>query len=305
MTGKIYANDEQEFRKVAESLHAKYNAGKKLNLAEIDFLCNALVPEERKTCSLCDEHRFRMLYFRSLQFVNDPKYPKLEVDEIEELKRFGYEWDEKVIQVENHSSKTKLFLRKEALKEISQMSLEFRDSGYLVKNNRYDAKLLHILYMSRFIHFKVEYEFFLGNENREILIPSSFGVVTFNEYSFIHILSRHYAAGVKQYPPNQGFFSNDVRISSVHRLIFLVLGWIQRMGIVIAEYLKRPISFKFKGMYYQLYLDHAYKQEKGHKGNIQILRVNTLFPVNQSSIIAEINTKEAHSVSKSLTIYEQ
>ncbi|MBG6234747.1 hypothetical protein IWX76_001315 [Pedobacter sp. CAN_A7] len=223
----------------------------------------------------------------------------------EELDRFAEVWYARVVLVTNHSSQTLQHIAKEARDEIKKMLPEFLQNGFLVKNRRYEHKLKKIMLMSRYIHFKIVYDYFLGMKRTEIIIPSKFGEVVFNDVSLSHIYTRHYAAGEKQYMPDQSFFCPDVHFNSVHRIIVLVLGWITKKNINITEPINKAISFRFKKEYYQLYLDRTYTQRKGLKENLQILRVASLFPVNNEAILGDIATLVPHEVSKNLIVYEQ
>jgi len=302
---RIKPKSEQEHNSINEDLHRRASSGEKLSTIEIDYFCNCLRRDLRLNFSICDEYRFRDYYFRSLDNNVGSQFPMLTDEELKELDLFADGWYNKIVQIPNHSSQTLQHIAKEARKEIKLISKEFSYNGYLVRSNLYQQKLKKIMWMSRFIHFKIVYDYFIGYQKTEIVIPSKFGEVIFNDVSLAHIYTRHYAAGEKQYLTEQSFFSPDIHFNSIHRVIILVLGWITKNNIQILKPISKAITFKFKEHYYQLYLDNTFVQRKGQKGNISILRVKSLFPVNDKIILSKISHLNGHQVSKDLIIYEQ
>jgi hypothetical protein len=296
---------QHDFEALANQLQAKYDSGEKLTDIEIEFFCSAKRMTERVAFPFCHEYIFRDHYFRTLTYRPLPPGFELTPQQKNELDEMAQDWYTNVVLVPNHSNQTLLYVAKETRDEIKVMSRNFATKGVVAQDSVYQASLQKLLWMSRFIHFKVVYDFFLGYNPKEILIPSLFGDVLFNDYSLCHILFRHYAAGEKQYPPQQSFFTLDIQISSLHRIAALVLSWIRKANIVIAQPANRAISFKYKAEYYQLYLAHAVIQRKGHKENIPVLRVESLFPVNDADILQRISQLVPHTVSKDLTIFEQ
>jgi hypothetical protein len=296
---------QDEHDAIMHGIFDKLEQGEQPNPFEVEIFCTSITRDIRHQFTFCDEYRFRDLYFRNLDYRPVPEHLKMSEFDHEQLAEFAQDWYERVVLVTNHSSQTLQHIAKEARGEIKRMLPEFSQNGFLVKNRLYQHKLKKIMLMSRYIHFKIVYDYFLGMKRPEIIIPSKFGEVIFNDVSLSHIYTRHYAAGEKQYQPDQSFFGPDIHFNSVHRIIFLVLGWITKKNIDISQPGKKAISFRFKEEYYQLYLDRTYIQRKGHKGNIHVLRVASLFPVNNKAILDHIATLEPNEVSKNLIIYEQ
>jgi hypothetical protein len=301
---KIEPKTDAEYHSLNQQLFDKAREGKKLSLFELDFFCVCLNRDLRIKFPICNEYRFRDYYLRNLDYRPVPVQYQLTEVERQELDEFAEDWYNNVI-LNERCSQTLLHIRRETKKEIKQMSKEFQYNGFLVKSKLYQAKLKKILWMSRYIHFKIVYDFFLGSKSYEISIPSIFGEVVFNDFSLAHIYTRHYAGGEKQYSPDQSFFSPDIHFNSIHRVVILVLGWINKQNIPIKQLINKAISFKYKNEYYHLYLDRVLIQRKGHKGNISVLRVNTIFPINDRNILQNILTGVPHNVSRSLIIYEQ
>jgi hypothetical protein len=295
----------EEHNALMERLMHTVQNGEKLNPFEVDIFCMSIRRETKHQFTFCDEYRFRDYYFRDLDYRQVPAYLQMSEAEKQELDEFADDWHNRVVLVTNHSSQTLQHIAKEARKEIKRINKEFSHNGYLIRNILYRHKLRKTMLISRFIHFKILYDYFLGKKKPEISIPSKFGEVIFDDVSLSHIYSRHYAAGEKQYEPDQSFFGPDIHFNSIHRIIRLVLGWISKNNINIVQPVNKAISFKYKGIYYHLYLENAIIQRKGHKGNISILRVSSLFPLNNPDLINTMAALTSHIVSTDLVIYEQ
>jgi hypothetical protein len=304
MKSRIYISTPDEHQLTMESLLDRALAKDPLSIMETEIFCTRLTRESRATFSICDEYRFRDYYFSSFSYGTIPEHLKLSEAQKDELNHFADDWYENVILVQNHKSLVLQQIAKEARREIKQMEKEFSHNGFLVRNFLYKARLRKISWMSRFINFKIFHEYFLGYQNNQVVIPSMFGDVIFNEVSLAHIYTRHFAAGEKQYVPDQSFFINDFHFNSIHRLILLVLSWIGKENIAINHPFGRAITFKYKAAYYQLYIDKSFMQIKG-KGNVEYLVVKSLFPVNNKDILNQIEQQVPHKVSGDLTIYEQ
>ncbi|MDN3586117.1 hypothetical protein QWY86_05525 [Pedobacter aquatilis] len=302
---RLRPTTQEEHDAIMHGIFDKLEQGEQPDPFEVEIFCTSITRDIRHQFTFCDEYRFRDYYFRNLDYRPVPEHLKMSESDHQQLDEFAQDWYERVVLVTNHSSQTLQHIAKEAIGEIKRMLPEFSRNGFLVKNRLYQHKLKKIMLMSRYIHFKIVYDYFLGMKRPEIIIPSKFGEVIFNDVSLSHIYTRHYAAGEKQYQPDQSFFGPDIHFNSVHRIILLVLGWITKNNIDITQPVNKAISFRFKNEYYQLYLDRTYIQRKGHKGNIHILRVASLFPVNDQTILDHIATLVPHVVSKDLTLFEQ
>jgi len=305
MKERIKFSNEQDYISIMQNLSDRYNSGKKLNELEIDFFCYGIRPGERHKFSICEEYRYKDYYSRSSSIKPLPAGFEVTQFELEELDRMTLDWYQDVVLKTNHSSQTLQYVAAETRVDIKLMEKEFMLNGFLVKSRLYNAKLKRLLMMSRFIYFKVKFDFFLGYTRNEIVIPSIFGDVIFSDYSLTHVLFRHFAAGQKQYNPEQSFFSEDIQISSLHKFVFLILSRITKSGIKIIHPVNKAISFKYKATYYRLYLGRATIQRKGYKGNINILHVKSIFPINDQAILNEIAQLKGHQVSKNLIIFEQ
>lgn len=297
MKSRIKKSTQEQFGQTAHEIFDRYQNGEKLSELEIQFLCSATPPIDRGGLDICREYYFRDLYFMETGNIPSPFGRTISETERVELWKMAAEWHDYVKKHQNGKSKVLRQVYKELTKEIKLMEVEFQHNGFLVRGFLYQAKLRKILWMSRFVHFKVTHDIFLGYDTKEFLIDSTFGPVVYDSTALVHILIRHYAAGQKQYSPVQSFFSKDVMISSLHRLLTLVLGHIKKNGIKIKQPLNKAISFKYKQEYYQMYLSVEKKTS--------VYIVKTIFPVNDHKIINSIKTLNAHVISKTLTIYEQ
>lgn len=304
MKTRLSINNQEDFENKLKEVQEKFENGSKLSPIEIDFFCSMIRPGSKGDFDICKEYHFKDYYFRSMKHSSMPKSLELTKSQEEELEAMALEWNEKVLMEGGQMSQTKYLVAKETRIEIKKMAVEFSANGFLVKSRLYDERLKNILLLSRFIHFKVEHDFFLGYFPKEISFNTTFGEIVFDDSSLVHILFRHYAAGAKQYRPDQSFFSLEVTISSLHRLCFLVLAHISKRGIPITKPINKAISFRYKGEFYQLYLGSGYIQRKG-VGNVLLIKVKSIFPINSEKLMEEIVTKTPHQVSNHLVIYEQ
>ena len=290
-------------RKIFLELLGKAKKKDKLSYAEAEYLCNALnftkmddgKPQDFEDCG---DYLFRHLYLRyafDLNGVTPIKKNKNEFTpvaekriEVEELERISQTW-ETIIQQSNHPNQALNYLAKETRSDIKDLEKqpEFNNYGFLRRCNHFDFRKKGIVLHSKFIYCKYQEVLSeLSDADRIFILNGT--EIEFNEYSYIHILSRHYAEIIKQTPNNKTYhipdFSPDEIVPQLNEIFKEIesSGKFQRQSI-------HEVNFRFKGNLYRIWINERIKSVKG-KGNVKYNRLETFFPLADREMLEDINT---------------
>jgi len=288
-------------RKIFLELLDKAKKKANLSYAEAEYLCNALRftkmdDGKPQNFEICDDCLFRHLYLRyvfDLNGVTPIKKNKTEFTpvpekriEVEELERISKEW-EIIIQQSNHPNQALNYLTKETRSDIKDLEKhpEFNNYGFLRKCNHFDFRKKRIVLHSKFIYSKYqEVMSELSDADRTFVLNGA--EIEFNEYSYIHILSRHYAEIIKQTPNNKTYhipdFSPDEIVSQLDEIFKKIESSSKFKGQSIHE-----VNFRFKGNLYRIWINERIKSVKG-KGNVKYNRLETFFPLEDREMLEDL-----------------
>lgn len=111
--------------------------------------------------------------------------------------------------------------------------------------------------------------------------------IEFNEYSYIHILSRHYAEIIKQTPSNKTYHIPDF---SPDEIVLQLKGIFEKLTEASDKFKGQSIqevNFRFKGNLYRIWINERIKSIKG-KGNVKYNRLETFFPLGAREMLEDL-----------------
>jgi len=288
-------------RKIFVELLGKAKKKEKLTYAEAEYLCNGLTfsklgDGQANELEVCGDYLFRHLYLRyvfDLNGVTPIKKNKTEftpvaqkIQEVEELEKISQQW-EAIIQQSNHPNQALNYLAKETRSDIKDLEKqpEFNNYGFLRRCNHFDFRKKRIVLHSKFIYCKYqEVMSEISDADRTFTLNGS--EIEFNEYSYIHILSRHYAEIIKQTPNNKTYHVPDFSPDEIVFQLKGIFGAIESSGRFNGQSI-HEVNFRFKGNIYRIWINERIKSIKG-KGNVKYNRLETFFPVGDPGMLDDL-----------------
>ncbi len=289
--------NEIEYNKKNYRLHEKYQNKERFTEEERCFFCESLHDEDIEKVKFCEDEYYLRLFVKFQHTFSDD-FPKIEKFVIthRELLRFNSlitDWKQ-TIKKTNHSDRLLQYVSKETRDEIKALKKSF--SILLIEYSTYEhikreqrvymfSKFLYLLCKSITLNYPFPgYKFaFQGID------------IYFDDFSFAHILFRHYGQIMKQYETGKSYFDDfffDYR--KLPEKIEEILSVIEHSQF-FTERNFESIIFKLNGKIYSLYIQKEIRQEKG-KGNIEYLRINTIFPMFDTEKIRQVNSSYAEKI---------
>ena len=313
--------EQERTRKIFEDLKQKAVSGEELTEHEKEFFCLgvklSLIPEDGKVedYACCENYTFKFLYliyFHDLtggsKYQKPVKGVRQEVPQQEVQADLKYliakadEWDA-VIQIGNHNEELLKVASKEArddLKKLDQQP-EFKNDPYAKGKFRYRySRWSHLLQSRNTYHMAQEIYETMNNQPIELILGNE--TIEVNEYSLIHILSRHYAQITKKYNTGKSFHTEDFK----HRLLGVKLkelcDEINNFPLVANLDVHR-IIFQYKGRTYELYSNMRQKQVRG-VGNVSYRRLESFSPLEEEAKLKDLEDNfTEHQLNPELSIY--
>jgi len=303
MSGKYsqtYLNDllnkfgTPEFQNVTQELLQKLINGEILSIAESNFICGSLdtfhVIDEnsphlnRYNFPQCNYYNFRYLYLiyffdiDGYSQVNDARgiipIERKRAD-IEILKNFHSEWKEIINKESINKTLNYVILeirhQEKAIEKYGRIfMLGLHRREYLKRSSQLHGKFV----------FQIVSEYYeeLGKEeevlevcNQKILIDS---------YAFVHILFRHFAAGIKEHQQDKTYhYDKNINFKKIPIIIRnVLLAYFEINGC--NHFNNQRVYFKIVDELYVIYF-RPLKRSLPENVQEQILRVQTFYPVKE------------------------
>lgn len=288
-----------------------------MTYAESEYLCNGLKftkKEEGKPTDfeLCEDYIFRDLYLRYVFDLNGvtpifkTKTTLTPIDEkraeVERLDQISQVW-EKIIQRSNHPTQSLNYLAKETRADIKELEKqpEFNEYGFLRRCNHFDFRKKRILLHSKFIYTK-NLQIMSELTEEEPIYELNGELIEFTEYSYIHILSRHYAEIIKQTPNNKSYHIENFHPDEIVLRLKHIFKEIDDSGKYVDDEI-HEVNFRFKGDLYRIWVNERIKSIKGH-GNVKYYRLETFFPLKEKGMLGDLaETFEEKKLSEELSVF--
>jgi hypothetical protein len=209
---------------------------------------------------------------------------------------------EKEIMIQNHKNKILQELSIETRRDLNKLDIKYPRllRRFRKSQDEYRLKKDKIILHSKFIYLLVK-SVIENNNAKDFQIPFSGETVEFTVFSLIHIVSRHYAEPIKDNSDKTYHYENFYP-TELHIDLNNILLEIDKVNLIDIKETDN-IVFKFKNIVYQLYIQKKWESRKG-KGNVQIFRVQTFYPIYSkskiNSIVANYNEIE---LNQELSVY--
>lgn len=296
-------NEQIRTRKIFDELKQRAKDGKLLLEREKHFLCFALkltINENDgrpENFDFCDDFIFRELfltYFHnnlSGPFYKMKKGKLFEVSQNEQIKdfkrlqSFSNKW-KKQIEITNHKDLVLQELASETRKDLKNLDKKYPKliRKFRKQQDNYALQQDKIIMQSKFIYHLTK-SVIQDYDQTEFEIPFSGQKIELTVYSFVHIISRHYAAHIKD-NQNKTYHYDHFYPKELHIDLRNILTEIDQLNLINID-LTDNVIFQFKGVVYHLWIQKRVKQVKG-KGNITINRVQSFYPIYDEGKLKEI-----------------
>lgn len=314
------SNNELEIRNVFERIQDALKNQEFTTTMERDFFCrireHLLTDEIPSDYNACDEFIFEKLYFQYVTFDNldctkeqtdfkgnliskeQRKLDRLNLD------RYTSEWLDLVASFEtiNNDPDRDPFL-KAILRETKDMFKELKrnqsDGDSLSEGINYEKK--RVVLFQRWIYKKSKiYVEGTSVEDRKIEIGDFEFII--DEYSFAHVLSRHFGQTLKSVYTEKSVFSPEFRPENIVKQLSNIFELVNESGYIDEYQIKDRIYFEYRDKIYAVYFKQAHLNRKGIKPLIYY-RLNSFYPVESVQELMNIDlVYEAFQISDELTV---
>jgi hypothetical protein len=206
---------------------------------------------------------------------------------------------EQTILITNHSDELLQIASKETRKQLKDLEAEIP----IHEKGTHQSKIRKrgVLLLQRYI-----YQMCL--EVKEAMGVSSYSMrlntvdIEFTLHSLYHIVSRHYAGGVRQFNTGKSFVTGHFVPRELHMDLGRLISDIDFSGVYAKDSIEK-IAIDFKGRTYRIWIQDAIKQIPG-KGNVTYKRVETFYPVTDIKELTDLsNNYVATKVNNDLKVY--
>lgn len=203
----------------------------------------------------------------------NPDHKEITKD-IEYLKQVESDWLS-TIRIANHSDELLKQISKETREELKNLE---KSKGLLLFNRdklNYIQNKRAIILQSKYIYCTA-LEIFEMFDRKDFLLSLNGKVIEINEFSIIHILSRHFAQTTK--PLNKkSFHIEDIEPRYLNKQLKNIFDDIDSSNLLNGKPLNK-IAFQYKNIDYMIWINERTKQILG-QGNTKFNRLETFYPV--------------------------
>src|SRR5690606_39957703 len=119
--------------------------------------------------------------------------------------------------------------------------------------------------------------------------------------SLIHIINRHYASQIKN-NPQKTYHIEDIEPEKIHSRLKDLLSKISDKNLIKKTDIGK-IAFIYKGVTYRVWINKRKKQKKGI-GQIEILRIDTFYPIEDQTELVDLNNNyELKDIDSDLKVF--
>lgn len=305
-------------RKIFESLKQRAINKEFLSEHEKDFFYEGVVlsklddgkPEDYECC---DNPKFKWIYLIYCDDVTgSSKYydikgknvyrvqpPQLQ-DDLAYLYTKADEWEQIVLK-ENHSDQLLQQCCKETRLDLRSLDDEKNNAPFLMGSFLYQSKRRGIILRSKYLYLKA-LEIFEAIPTSELILRLNKEEIEINEYSIIHIASRHFAALSQQYESGKSYHDKIFLpwlLPSQLRNIFLL---IDQCGFYKNGSIEK-IAIEYDGHPYMIWTGIKTKYVKDI-GKVNYRRLETFYPLTDTNELIKLHVDYTlHKLSEHLSLY--
>jgi hypothetical protein len=290
---------EDEYNEKNRILHEKVNNKQALNKGEEIFFCNCLKFKDLPLYPFCIDEYFRRIFLSKHPLFPkefDPTKPK----DIDVYNIMVSEWfrimnapdnEETLINMVGKETRNEL---KALRKSHPIIQPNFNSKSYISKRtgliewSKFRYLMIRDLWTEEF--YSSPYKLYL--DDRKIII---------DQESLAHILSRHYGQTMKTYFTEKSFFTKDILHTEIHTKLEEIFAKIDYSLLLRGQSLNE-INIRLNGTIYRIYLEEKKIREK--KKEITIVRLSTIFPVENAGMLKKIETQfDEYIIDKELSLF--
>ncbi|GAF05967.1 hypothetical protein [Saccharicrinis fermentans] len=318
LTLKNNLPEEQErTRAIFEDLKAKCIAGESLTEHEKDFFCTGVETSllddgKLSDYSCCNNYRFKTIYLTYfLDLSGQSVYQKPNkgnsriVPPEETLRDINYlinntkEWL-KIIEKANHTSELLNQISKETRSQLKEIEKSRGKLLFRADKQRHLINRRKILLQAKYIYL-MALQIFEMFDKTEFVLSLNGQDIELNEYSIIHILSRHFSE-ITKVTTDKSFHIEDFEPKYLNKQIGQIFNDIDNSGLFDGQPIDK-IAFRYKGIDYLIWTKKKVKHVKG-KGEVEYNRLETFYPVERQIDLQELNDNYSlQEVSAELSVY--
>lgn len=314
------SSDEEQARTrtIFENIKERANNKELISEHEKEFFCMGVrlskIEEDGKIedYSCCDNYKFGHLYlsyfhdlsgngnYEKIRGVEIYKVGVLEKRrDIEYLSKIASRW-EAVIKETNHNEEVLKQISKETRSELRELD---KNKGSLIHRKAKERHALNkkrILLQSKYIYIK-SLLFFERFQDDDLILELNSQIIEINEYSIIHILSRHFSEITKQ-NPNKSYHKEDIDPSFLNIQLKEIIEKIDETKFLDGKEIN-SVYFKYKGTIYVIWINKRIKQIAG-QGNVSYNRLETFYPVGNQVDIESLRIEYTyHQINDDIGVY--
>lgn len=274
----------EEYEKKNLEILDKLNSNQKITSEEENFFCSSLRMDLLPQFSFCDD-----FYFSKIFLCKRPEFPKefnpLRSVDIVYYKKAVQDWNG-VIEKTNHSDQLLQITAQETRTELKALYKPYSLIKYLIP--QYFKERFDLLEWSKYRYIMIKNIFTLTIRSDHFKLHLNGKEIIFNYYSLTHILTRHYAQGMKSYDSPKSHFTHTVGHKEIHLFLESIFNLIDNSNLYLTQLIEE-INFRYRGILYKVFCAIEKTHQKGQI--INYYRLNSFFPVDNEHMISRLSSE--------------
>lgn len=284
--------------KKREAIDRKLSFGTPLSPVEICFICSRGTLSFKRKYVECDDIFFRE-YF--LSFNDNDKFLSGRLTTLDHYHFLGLliKWEQKLLV-----AKTPDALIKTARSEFKYELNQFKGQNSLTINStEYKQKYGDMLAWAKMRTMMVEEIFRSEIQSLEYNISFQGQILIFDRESSMHILSRHFAHGMKRYYSSRSHFYDFFHPKTLHLAISSLLKRIDQSTLYLGQR-NDQIDLVYKGKTYRISTKVETFYIPGKSGPQKKTRITSFHEINQQTELTKIQSRKfLKKIDAELSVY--
>jgi hypothetical protein len=272
-----------------------------LTVKEQYFKCENLRFDQLLLHPACLDAYYRVVYLHQDAETNE-KFPVLRDRDQDYFRGLVREWEQEMNKT-SHDDVLMHISAKETREELRKLRAGYSFFRIQSSSEDYSDLKFDILAWSKYRYILIKRIFELEIGSDFYLLKLNGIDIRFDYFSYAHILTRHYAHGLKPYTSDKSHFYGVFGHSTLHLQLEAILRAIDESGYYVHDDIKE-INFRFRGDIYKIYCTQETKYTEGVSGPQVYNRLSTFFRVERENMLHRLSTQfEERIIDQELTIY--
>lgn len=262
-----------------QAIDQKLATGEPLAPDDVWFMGDHMLLDELTNYPACFDPYFRRLYlhYRSRPA---PLWEELSVEHLHNLKFLVHEWLDQQQHAQYPDGSLAWVSQKETNKELVALRRKWHESPEIGEAEK-DEDLFQLIAWSKFRFVLVRRIFEQDIKSDHYVLKLDGKEILFDYESALHVLSRHFAHGMKPYESLKDHFYGVFAHDKLHLEFENILNAIDQSGYYRGQDTKN-INFRYNGEIYKIW-----GQQIDQTGSR--FRISTFFPVSSPRRLDELN----------------